>query len=93
MKTDHKIPMNVHVLSSNRGPRYYDNATMRTLRQSFVLTPAMNVPVDPSVQQPTTNFTYEIKSINAYVQNMLHHTLLITNMFPSFCDLARSCFI
>jgi hypothetical protein len=42
---------------------------MRTLRQTFVLTLAMDVAVDLSVQQPTTNFTYVINSTNAYVQN------------------------
>jgi hypothetical protein len=58
-----------NVLPSNRDPWYYnaDHATMRALRQSFVLTPAMKVAVDPSVQQPTTIFTNVIKSTNAYV--------------------------
>jgi len=40
---------------------------MRALRLTFVLTPAMKVAVDPSVEQPTTNFSYVIKSTNAYV--------------------------
>jgi hypothetical protein len=72
---------------------YYDlDATMRALRQTFVQTPGMDVAVDQSVKQPTTNFTYVIKSTNAYVQNMFHHTLLITNMFPSFCDHPRGSF-
>jgi len=35
---------------------------MRTQRQTFVLTPATKVAVGRSVVQPTTNFTYEIKS-------------------------------
>jgi len=40
---------------------------MRALRQTFILTPAMKVAVDPSREQPTTNLTYVIKSTNAYV--------------------------
>jgi hypothetical protein len=49
--------------------KYYngDDATMRALRQTFVLTPAVKVAVDLSVKQPTTNITYVIKSTNAYV--------------------------
>ena len=49
--------------------------------QKFVLIPAMKVTVDPSVEQLTTNLTYVIKSTNAYVYNMFHHMLFITNMF------------
>ena len=41
---------------------------MRTLCQTFVLTPAMKVEADPSVEQPPTNFTCVIKSTNAYVK-------------------------
>jgi len=48
---------------------------MRALRQKFVLTPATKVAVDRSVVQPTTNFTYVIKSTNVYVQNMFHHVI------------------
>jgi hypothetical protein len=32
-----------------------EDTTMRALRQSVVLTPALDVAVDPSAQQPTTN--------------------------------------
>jgi len=39
----------------------------RTLCQSFVLTPAMKVVVDPSVEQPLIVFAYIIKSANAHV--------------------------
>ena len=39
----------------------------RALHQTFLLTPDRNVAVGPSVQQPTTNFTYVIRSTNAYV--------------------------
>jgi hypothetical protein len=53
---------------------------MRALRQSFVLTRAMVAAVDQSVKQATTNFNCVIKSTNAYVQNLFHHTLLITNV-------------
>jgi hypothetical protein len=35
-----------------------DDATTRALRKTFVLTPAMKVTVDPSVEQETTNLTY-----------------------------------
>jgi hypothetical protein len=45
---------------------------MRTLRQSFELTPAMQAAVDPSVQQPTTNFTYVIKSTKAMYKICSH---------------------
>ena len=41
---------------------------MRALRQTFVLTPAMKVAVGRSVVQPTTNFTYVIKSTNVYAR-------------------------
>jgi hypothetical protein len=76
-----------NVLPSNYDLSYYnpDDAKMRALHQSFVLTPATEAAVFPSVQQPTTNFTYVIKS-NAYVKNMFYHTLLITNMLPSLFD-------
>jgi len=37
------------------------------MRKMFVLTPAMKVAVDPSVEQPTTNYTYVIKSTNGCV--------------------------
>jgi hypothetical protein len=47
-------------LTMIRGYYNDDDATMRILRQSCVLSQAINVPVDPSVQQPNTNFTYEI---------------------------------
>jgi len=40
---------------------------MRALRQRYVLTPATKVAVNRSVVQPTTNFTYVIKSTNVYV--------------------------
>jgi hypothetical protein len=63
----------------NAMPWKYDDATMRALRQTFVLTTEM-VPVDQSVKQATTNFTYVIKSTNTHVQNMIHRTLLITNV-------------
>jgi hypothetical protein len=54
---------------------------MRALRQTFVLTAAMVVAMDQPVKQATTNFSYIIKSLtNAYVQNMFHRTLLITNV-------------
>jgi hypothetical protein len=57
-----------NVQPSNRDPYYNaDDATMRALRQSLVLTPAMKVAVDPSVEQSPTNFTYVMKSTNAYV--------------------------
>jgi hypothetical protein len=46
----------------------------------FVLTAAMVVAMDQPVKQGTTNFSYVIKSTNAYVQNMFHRTLLITNV-------------
>jgi hypothetical protein len=49
------------------------DATMRTLRQTFVLNPAMKVAVYRSAVQPTTNYTYVIKSTNVYVQNVFHH--------------------
>jgi len=52
-----------------------DDATMRALRQTFVLALAKKVAVDSSVEQPTTNFTYVIKSTNAYVLNLFHHIL------------------
>jgi hypothetical protein len=51
---------------------------MRALRQTFVLTAAMVVAMDQPVKQATTNFSYVIKSTNAYVQNLFHRTLLIT---------------
>ena len=34
---------------------------------TFVVTPAMKVAVDPSVEQPPTNLVYVIKSTNAYI--------------------------
>ena len=37
---------------------------MRTLRQTFVLTPARKVAIDRSVLQPTTNYPYVMKSTN-----------------------------
>jgi len=40
---------------------------MRALCQTFVLTPATKVAVVRSVVQPTTNFTYVIKSTQVYV--------------------------
>jgi len=40
---------------------------MRSMRQTFIITPAMKVAVDPSGEQPPTNLTYVIKSTNAYV--------------------------
>jgi hypothetical protein len=40
---------------------------MRAQHQSFVVTPAIYVAVDQSVQQPNINFTYVIKSTKAYV--------------------------
>jgi hypothetical protein len=48
---------------------------MRSLRQTFVLTPATKVAIDCSVVQPATNFTYVIKSTNVYVLNMYHHVI------------------
>jgi len=39
---------------------------MRTLRQTHVQTPAMKAAIDRSVMQPTTNYTYIIKSTNMY---------------------------
>jgi hypothetical protein len=53
---------NMNLLPSNVDLCYYnaDDATMQTLHQSLVPTPAMKVAVDPSVQQPTTNSTYVI---------------------------------
>jgi hypothetical protein len=59
---------------------YDDHATMRALRQTFLLTAGMVVAVDQSVKQKTTNFSYVIKSTNTHVQNMFHRTLLITNV-------------
>jgi hypothetical protein len=53
---------------------------MRALRQTFVLTRAMVAAVYQSVKQAATNFPFVIKSTNAYVQNLFHHTLLITNV-------------
>jgi hypothetical protein len=54
---------------------------MRALHQTFILTAAMVVAMDQPVKQATTNFSYVIKSsTDAYVQNMFHHTLLITNV-------------
>jgi hypothetical protein len=53
---------------------------MRALRQTSVLTAAMVVAMDQPLKQATTNFSYVIKSTNAYVQNMFHRTLLITNV-------------
>jgi hypothetical protein len=47
---------------------------MRTLRQTFVLTPATKVAVDRSILQPTTNYIFVI-STNVYVQNMFHHVI------------------
>jgi hypothetical protein len=46
---------------------YADDATMRTLRKMFVLTPAMRVAVVPSEEQPTTNLIYVMNSTNAYI--------------------------
>jgi hypothetical protein len=66
---------------------------MRALRQTFVLTRAIVAAVDQSVKQAATNFPFVIKSTNSYVQDLFHHTLLITNMFPSFCDLPSGSFI
>jgi len=40
---------------------------MRALRQIFVLTPATKVAIDRSVVQPTTNYTYVIKSTSVFV--------------------------
>ena len=40
---------------------------MRTLRQTFVLTPATKVAIDRSVLRPTTNYTNVIKPTNVYV--------------------------
>jgi len=40
---------------------------MRAMQQTFLLTPAPKVAVDRSVVQPTTNFTYVMKSTNVYV--------------------------
>ena len=39
---------------------------MRALRQTFVLTLAMTVAIARPVLQPTTNYTYVIKSTNVY---------------------------
>ena len=44
-------------------------------RQTFVLTPATKVALHQSVVQPTTNYTYVIKSTNVYVQNMFHNVI------------------
>ena len=44
-----------------------DAATMWTLLQSCVLIPPNKVAVVQSVEQPTTYFTYVIKSTNVYV--------------------------
>ena len=43
-----------------------NDATRRNLRQTFVLSPATQVAVDKSVEQPTINFTNVMKT-NAYV--------------------------
>jgi len=43
----------------------------------------MKEAVDASDEQPTTNLTSAIKPTNAFVRNIFHHMLLITNMFPS----------
>jgi hypothetical protein len=59
---------------------YDDDATMRALRQTYLLTAGMVVAVDQSIKQETTNFTYVIKSTNTHEQNMFHRTLLITNV-------------
>jgi hypothetical protein len=48
---------------------------MRDMRQTLVLTPATTAAVDVSVVHPATNFTYEIKSTNAYVWNVFHHVI------------------
>ena len=44
-----------------------DAVTMRTLRQSCVLVPAIKLAVHRSVMQQTTNYTYVIRSTNLYV--------------------------
>jgi hypothetical protein len=79
-----------NVLPSNCNA-YNDDATMRALRQTFVLTAAVVVTVDQSVKQATTNLTYVIKSTNTHVQNMFHRTLLITNV-SIFCGHPRGSF-
>jgi hypothetical protein len=56
---------------------------MRALRQTFVLIWTMFAVVDQSVKQAPTNFTVVIKSTNAYVQSLFHHTLLITVLWSS----------
>jgi hypothetical protein len=43
--------------------------------QTFVLTPATKVAIDRSVMQPTSNYTFVIKSTNVYVKNMFHHVI------------------
>jgi hypothetical protein len=51
-----------HVSSNHNA----DEAKKLSLRQTFVLTPAMKVAVDLSVEQPTTA-TYVIKLTNAHL--------------------------
>jgi hypothetical protein len=58
-----------NVLPSIADLWYYsvDDATMRTLHQTFALTPPMKAAEEPSVKQPITNFMSAIKSTNACV--------------------------
>jgi hypothetical protein len=48
---------------------------MRALRQTFLLTLGMKVAIDRSVVQPTTNYTFVMKSTNVCVKNMLHNVI------------------
>jgi len=48
---------------------------MQALCQTLVLTLAMKLAVDPSVEQLPTNLTYLIHSTNAHVQNTFHHVI------------------
>jgi len=55
---------------------------MPTLCQKFVLTPAVKVAVDPSVEKPPV-LTDVIIPTNAHVKTMFHRMFSTTNMFPS----------
>jgi hypothetical protein len=63
---------------------YDDDATLRALRQTIVLTAAMVVAVDQSVKQAATNFTYVIKATNTHVPNMSHHVIYYQHVSISF---------
>ena len=62
---------------------------MRTLRQTCVLAPATKVAADRSIVQPTTNFTYIIKSTNVYVQNKFHRVINYQHVSIIFAIIIR----